>query len=104
MYLHLGQNVTAAARSVVGVFDLDNASASKHTRAFLERAQVGGSVIGVSDELPRSFVVCVSPSGRTGGMARRARRYGERAGDERVFLSQISSRTLLRRADVAGLE
>ena len=43
--------------AVVGVFDLDTATVSGHTREFLRRAQAAGNVIAVGEELPQSFVV-----------------------------------------------
>ena len=58
-------------------------STSRHTRAYLERAQKEGRVVDVCGELPRSFVVCD----------------GE-AGIDTVYLTQISARTLMKRAGV----
>ena len=84
MYLHLGQDTVVSEGDIVGVFDLDNSTVSKHTRAFLARAQREDRVVSVSQELPKSFVVC-----------------RDRDGD-RVYLSQLSPATLLRRAQ--GLE
>ena len=80
MYLHLGQNTVVDTEQLLGVFDLDNSTVSKHTRDFLARAQKEGRVVNVSMELPKSFVVC---------------RDKER---ETVYLSQLSSATLLRRS------
>ena len=80
MYLHLGQDVIVNERTIVGVFDMDNSTVSRHTRAFLARAQREGRVVNVSLELPKSFIVC------------------EENGRETVYLSQISTATLLRRA------
>ena len=80
VFLHLGQNTLVDDRTVIGVFDLDNSTVSKHTRAFLARAQREDRVVSVSQELPKSFVVC-----------------RDRDGD-RVYLSQLSPATLLRRA------
>lgn len=80
MYLHLGQTTVVATASILGVFDLDNSTVSKHTRAFLTRAQKEGRVRNVSMELPNSFVVCMERGGLT------------------VYLSQIAPSTLLRRA------
>lgn len=80
MYLHLGQTTVVATASILGVFDLDNSTVSKHTRAFLTRAQKEGRVRNVSMELPKSFVVCMERGGLT------------------VYLSQIAPSTLLRRA------
>lgn len=87
MYLHLGQSVVVPFRNVVGVFDLDNASSSHLTRTFLERAEKEGRIINVSDDLPRSFVLCASAEeGST------------------VYLSQLSAATLLRRAESNSFE
>ena len=80
MYLHLGQTTVVATASIVGVFDLDNSTVSKHTRAFLTKAQKEGRVVNVSMELPKSFVVCKERGGLT------------------IYLSQIAPSTLLRRA------
>ena len=80
MYLHLGQDTIVTTDRIVGVFDLDNTTVSKHTREFLARAQKEGRVVDVTSELPKSFIVC--EDGRI----------------ETVYLSQISPATLLRRA------
>ena len=87
MYLHLGQNVVVPHGNIVGVFDLDNTTASHLTRTFLERAEQNGRVVNVSDELPKSFVLC-----------REAR------GADTVYLSQLSSATLLRRTESNSFE
>ena len=63
MYLHLGQNTVVDTEQLLGVFDLDNSTVSKHTRDFLARAQKEGRVVNVSMELPKSFVVCRDKEG-----------------------------------------
>ena len=82
MFLHLGQSVVVPDREVVGVFDLDNASWAYKTREFLERAEREGRVVDVSGDLPKSFALC-------------------RAGDGApvVYLSQLSTATLLKRVE-----
>ncbi|OUN22862.1 extracellular matrix regulator RemB [Flavonifractor sp. An82] len=87
MYLHLGQNVVVPFRDVVGLFDLDNTSSSRLTRSFLERAEKEGRLVNVSDDLPRSFVLCSN--------SREA---------PTVYLSQLSAATLLRRAENNSFE
>ena len=87
MYLHLGQGMVVPFRDVMGVFDLDNASYSHLTRAFLERAEREGRLVNLSDDLPRSLVLCA-----------RSR------GESTVYLSQLSSATLLRRAESNSFE
>ena len=80
MYLHLGMDTVVPTRDVVGIFDTDNSTSSKITRDFLSRAEKSGEVIDVSGDLPKSFILCV------------------RRGVRRVYLSQLSSQTLLRRS------
>ena len=58
MYIYLGQNVVTQEEDVVGIFDLDNTTGSRITRDFLNNAEKSNCVISVSDELPKSFVVC----------------------------------------------
>lgn len=82
MYLHLGQSVVVPFCDVVGIFDLDNSSASHLTRRFLEQAQREGRVVNVSSELPKSFVLCKNPGK-----------------EPVVYISQLSSATLLKRAE-----
>ena len=84
MLIHLGQDFVVRDREILGVFDLDNSTISRHTREFLSRAQREGRVVNVSMELPRSFVVCAHN------------------GRETVYISQISTATLLRRASGGG--
>ena len=90
MYLHLGQDTVVLLRDVVGIFDMETATISKHSRQFLADAENGGRVQTVSMELPKSFVVCMAEDGT-----------------EIVYISQISSSTLLKRAgfidDIANI-
>lgn len=79
MYIHLGQDTVIRMADVVGIFDLDTSTVSKHTRDFLARAEKEKRVVNVSYELPKSFVVA-----------------GE-GKNQKVYISQISSATLLKR-------
>ena len=85
MYIHLGQNVVVPEADVIGIFDLDNTTGSHITRKFLSDAEKAGSVINVSDELPRSFIV----SGKNK--------------DVIIYLSQLSPQTLLKRSEAMQL-
>ncbi len=87
MYLHLGKNVVVAKKDVIMVCDLDNASYSHITRAYLGAAEKAGQVMNVCDDLPKSFVVCQTAQG---GQA--------------LYLSQLASSTLLKRAETISLE
>lgn len=79
MYLHLGAGAVVRSESIVGVFDLDNTSQSHLTRKYLTTAEKSGQVINVAEDIPKSFVVCKDESGM------------------RVYLSQMSTQTLLKR-------
>ena len=81
MYLHLGQNVVVMASSVIGIFDLDNTTESHITRKFLSEAEKAGLVETVSDDLPKSFVVC------------------DENNEMSIYLSQLTSATLLKRSE-----
>ncbi len=79
MYLHLGENTVVTTKSILGIFDLDTTTISKNTRDYLTKAEKEGNVVNVSTELPKSFIVCCENNKTT------------------VYISQISSRTLLKR-------
>ncbi len=81
MYLYLGQTTVVRGSDIIGIFDLDNTTASRHTRAFLRAAQEKGHIREVSTELPKSFVLCGNKSNTA------------------VYLSQIAPVTLKKRAE-----
>ena len=81
MYLHLGKGTVVRTDSVVGIFDLDISSQSYLTRKYLAAAEKAGQVVNAAEDLPKSFVVC---------------RDGEKSS---VYLSQMATATLLRRAE-----
>lgn len=84
MYIQIGGDMAVRDRSVIGIFDLDNTSYSKHTRKFLKDAEDNGSVISVSDELPKAFVLT------------------QEYGMDRVYLTQFSASTLEKRFSSAS--
>ena len=88
MYLHLGQSVAVPQREILGIFDLDITSQSYRTRQYLNRAERNGEVVSISEELPKSFVVCAEPKTK---------------GNQTVYIAQLSSQTLLRRWE-AGIQ
>ena len=55
MYISIGADFSVRDRAVIGIFDLDNTSVSKHTRAFLSEAEAQGEVVDVSGKLPKSL-------------------------------------------------
>ncbi len=80
MYLHLGQDTVVKISEVVGIFDLETSTVSKITREYLAKAEKQGRVINVSMEMPKTFVLCKDSRKNTV-----------------VYISQISSSTLLKR-------
>jgi len=79
MYLHLGDEVVASYDEIIGIFDLDAVTVSAEGKKYLRQAERGGRVVGISENLPKSFIVC------------------ESKGRETVFISPISSATLQKR-------
>ncbi|MBQ2676899.1 MAG: DUF370 domain-containing protein [Clostridia bacterium] len=84
MFLHLGMDTMVKQKDIIGIFDLDTATVSKHTRTFLSAAEKSGKVINVTYDLPKSFIVC------------------ESGNNEKIYISQISSTTLLKRANLTN--
>ena len=82
MYLHIGNGKSVKKKDIIGIFDLDSTTVAKKTRDYLAKAQKEGRVREVSYELPKSFIVCREKDGRN-----------------IVYLSQISTSTLLKRTE-----
>lgn len=61
---------------------MDTTTVSKKTRDYLSKAEKDGRVFYVSNELPKSFIVCENG---------------------KVYVSQISPSTLLKRAEMKSL-
>ncbi len=80
MYLHLGQDVVVSLKNVIAILDMDNTTISKISKEFLKTAEEEGFVENVSDDLPKSYVIC------------------EVDKKSKVYISPISSVTLLKRA------
>lgn len=80
MYIHLGQNVVVEENSIIGIFDMDNTTESKITINFLNNAEKSGRIINISEDIPKSFVVCQKNDKVT------------------VYLSQLNPATLMKRS------
>lgn len=76
MYLHAGRDTVIRTKTIVAVFDLDYASQNKDTLEFLRKAEKEGRLINVTDELPKAFIL---------------------TNDKKVYLTQLSSQTLIGR-------
>lgn len=86
MYLHLGQDTVVRDCNIIGIFDLDITTQSIRTRNYLNTAEKRGEVRYVTEDLPKSFVVA-----------------GQRA-SQRVYISQLSTATLLKRSQSGIVE
>ena len=67
---------------IIGIFDLDTTTVSKSTRNYLAMAEKAGIVENICYDLPKSFIVCRTKDGK-----------------DKVYISQISSQTLLKRTN-----
>ena len=79
MYLSIGADYALRDSSVIGIFDLENTSVSRFTRAFLREAEQRGEVLALTGELPKSFILT------------------EEYDMDRVVLTQIGSAALEKR-------
>lgn len=82
MYVHLGMETVVREDDIIGIFDLDSTTVSKHTRKFLNVAEKEKKVFNVSFELPKSFVVCGNKK------------------NNKIYISQLSSSTLYKRSGI----
>lgn len=81
MFLHLGNNVMIRTGDITGIFDIENTSVSKLTKDYLNNAEKNKRVTYCTYEMPKSFVVC----------------FDKTTLEERVYISQLSCATLLKR-------
>ena len=80
MYIHLGSETVINEKNIIGIFDLESTTVSKHTRNFLYKKEKKNEVINVSYDLPKSFILCGNKK------------------ESKVYISQISSATLQKRS------
>jgi len=81
MYLHLGDEFIIPFHTIIGIFDMDAVTVTKTGQKFLQNAEKNGRLYTISENLPKSFIVC------------------RENGQETVYLSQISATTLNRRME-----
>ena len=79
MYIPIGSDMSVRESSIIGIFDLDNTTYSKHTRKFLAQAEQEGHVITVAEDIPKSFLLT------------------SEYGMEKVYLCQFNAVTLEKR-------
>ena len=80
MYLHLGNNVSVYEKNIIAIMDIENASTSKITKEYLSAVGRNKQVIYCSYDMPKSFIVTLDDDLT-----------------ERVYISSLASRTLIKR-------
>ena len=78
-YLHLGKETSIEINNIVGIFDLDTSTVSKHTRSFLNTCEKENRIVNVSYELPKSYILY------------------DFSGEYSVYLSPLNTATLIKR-------
>lgn len=80
MYVHLGRDIIVNEKDIIAIFDIDKTTIGKITKKYLYDCEKKRMVVNVSDDLPKSFIVC------------------EYEGKITVYISQISTITLQKRS------
>ena len=79
MYIPIGSDMAVRDKTIIGIFDLDNTTCSKHTRNFLSQAEKNGEVVTATEDIPKSFLLT------------------SEFGMDRVYLCQFNAATLEKR-------
>lgn len=96
MYIRLGQRESARYRDIVGIFDMDNSTASYITRNTLAKCEEEKKVIIATNDLPKSFTVCVEKE----KIVQKRAHTKDKNKNTKIYISQVSSATLLKRAEL----
>lgn len=75
MFLFLGGDVIVPKKDVIGIFDIEECSVSRMTADYLNSCQKKEQVVYISQDMPKSFVVCT----------------------EKTYISNVSNDTINRR-------
>ncbi len=81
MYLHLGKDTVVNTKNIIAILDLESTSVSRNTRDFLKIVEEEGFVRNVSEEIPKTFVLC------------------EIDGQSVIYITNISSKALSGRTE-----
>ncbi len=76
MYLHLGSDTVVNTKNIIAILDLESTSISANSREFLKIVEEEGFVRNVSEEIPKTVVIC------------------EIDGQSVVYITNISSKAL----------
>lgn len=86
MYVHLGADTAINTKNIISIMDLESSSISKFSKEFLKMAEEEGFVKNVSDEIPKSFIIC------------------EEKGQSVIYLTNISTKALAGRIKKGKLD
>ena len=81
MYLHLGRDTVVNTKNIIAFLDLESTSMSANSREFLKIVEEEGFVRNVSEEIPKTVVLC------------------EIDGQSVVYITNISSKALAGRTE-----
>ena len=81
MYLHLGKDTVVNTADIIAILDLESSSMSANTREFLRVTEEEGFVRNVSEEIPKTFIVC------------------EKDGRSELYVTNISSKAIAGRVE-----
>lgn len=79
MYLHIGEEKVVFLDDIIAIMDIEKTTTSNNTREYLKKSEENGIVTAIGTDIPKSFVVALTD------------------GQQKVFLSPISSSTLNKR-------
>ena len=81
MYLHIGNGKLIKQEKIIGIFDFDTSTVTKKTKNWIAKKEKEKKVITISYELPKTFILM------------------DDSEDNIVYLSQLSSKTLVSRTN-----
>ncbi len=107
MFLHLGNDVYVNQKDIVAVCNLDTASVSKNTQIYLKKAEDAGIVETICSDIPKTFVIIrkknnIRPKTNTTRLRTRGTLLSQVDSKDKVYLTNISSVTLLKRSENSG--
>ena len=82
MYLHIGNHILCDDRDLIGIFDLDNLTASRESTEFLEQYEKTQNLINIGGkfDLPKSLILI------------------QKGDKDILYMSPITSSTLYKRS------
>lgn len=83
MFLHIGEDIVVREKDIIGIFDFETSTLSKHTQKYLQDKEKKQKIIAVTTQLPKAFVVINDKSNLS----------------LKVYFTLVSSFTLKKRAE-----